>query len=151
MLGTKNVGLISRQVIHIMKRVNILQLVFPLVVIIFFSGCSAPFSPMQPFPNHIGAMCIQIYEPPPMLSVTNINCPDKAITSDFQSYIQSNNLIDSIILIHFYDDKTGWRAIQITELKKPAEQRLCIEHLLEYDKSGVRIKTSKVSWRWHSF
>jgi len=86
-----------------------------------------------------------------MLSITDIQCPDKLITEDFRNYIQSNQLIDSIIFIYFYDDKTGWRAIQITELKKPAEQRVCVEHLLEYDKSGARTKARKVSWHWHSF
>lgn len=86
-----------------------------------------------------------------MLSVTNIHCPDKLITDDFQNYIQSRQLMDSVIFIYFYDDKTGWRAIQITEMKKPAEQRVCVEHLLEYDKSGVRTKVRKVSWHWHSF
>jgi hypothetical protein len=77
-----------------------------------------------------------------MLSVTNIQCPDKLITDDFRSYIQSNQLMNSIIFIYFYDDKTGWRAIQITQLGQP--KKTYIEHLLEYDKDGTRTRLRKV-------
>lgn len=137
--------------LRIMSIAKSLRYFLFLAVFISSPGCGGRFYQTQPFPDHKGAGRFAIYEPPPMLSITDIQCPDKLITEDFRNYIQSNQLIDSIIFIYFYDDKTGWRAIQITELKKPAEQRVCVEHLLEYDKSGARTKARKVSWHWHSF
>jgi hypothetical protein len=127
-----------------------------LAVFALLVGCTLfnhpnPNFPKELFPDRKGLVLVMFDERPGTTQSKEFpHYPDKLITADYQSYIQSNK-VASILGVRFYQDGTGWHAIQINELVNVGNGRKWLVHILEYDKSDVRIKVRQISWTDRSF
>ena len=73
------------------------------------------------------------------------NSPNKAITDDYQDYIQQHNMRGYAGPIQFFEDGTGQHVVEFEVFEH--KRNVSWQYAIIYDKENKRIKVVKYGWR----
>ena len=100
-----------------------------LTAFVWVAGCATP----KPAPDPLAGWKSLGFE-----------SPNKAITDDYQNYIQQHNMKGYAGPIQFFEDGTGQRAVQFEAFEH--NKNASWQYALIYDKENKRIKVIKYGY-----